>query len=97
MGCVICIKTGLNLDPSQSYRSIPLPSIKCLWEAPTQSAWESEYEASRILQTNGLDTLGDLLDAQKLRHLPRNARKLDVWNAGVDNLGSLLNLVGAMV
>jgi hypothetical protein len=68
-----------------------------LWEAPTQSAWESEYEASRICQMTGLVTLGDLLDAQKSDYTPSNARKLDKWNAGVDNLGSLLNLVGTMV
>jgi hypothetical protein len=45
----------------------------------------------------GFVTLGDLIDAQQSDYTPANAEKLDRWNAGVDNLGSLLNLVGAMV
>lgn len=97
IGCVICVKTGLVCDASQSYRTLLLPSPKSLWEAPTQSAWESEYEASRILQTSGLVTLGDLIDVQQSDFLPSNAQKLDKWNAGVDNLGTLLNLVSTMI
>ncbi|RDW74921.1 hypothetical protein BP6252_06063 [Coleophoma cylindrospora] len=97
IGCVICVKTGISCDPSLSYRNIPLPSLKSLWEAPTHSAWESEYGASHMLQASGLANLGDLIDAQQSGHLPLNAQKLDIWNAGIDNLGSLLNLVSTMV
>ena len=96
VGCVVCVKNGNTCDASQSYRTIPLPSPKSLWEAPTQSAWESEYEASLTFQTSGLVTLGDLIDVQQSDYTPSNARKLDKWNVGVDNLGSLLNLVGTM-
>ena len=46
---------------------------------------------------SGLVTLGDLIDAQKSGYMLSNAQKLDKWNAGVDNLGSLLNLVGTTV
>jgi hypothetical protein len=97
VGCAACNKTGTACDPSGSYRSIPLPSPKSLWEASSQSAWESECEASRMLQLSGLVTMGDLIDVQTARHTPSNARKLDLWNAGVDNLSSLLNLVVTMV
>ncbi len=97
IGCVICVKTGITCDPSLSYRDLPLPGLKSLWEATSQSAWELEYEASRDLQASGLETLGNLIDAQKSSHSTSNAQKLDKWNAGVDNLGSLLNLVGTMV
>ncbi|KAF2099004.1 hypothetical protein NA57DRAFT_76240 [Rhizodiscina lignyota] len=97
IGCAICVKTGVVCDPSQSYRSLPLPGLKYLWEAPSQAAWEVEYEASRVLQTSGLVTLGDLIDTQQSGYLVSNAQKLDKWNAGVDNLGSLLNLAGTMV
>ena len=97
IGCVICVKTGIACDPSQSYKFIPLPSLKSLWEAPTQSTWESEYEAGRILQTSGLATLGDLIDIQRSGYSISNAQKLDKWNAGIDNLGFLLNLVVTMV
>ena len=96
VGCVVCVKNGNVWDASQSYRSLPLPSPKSLWEAPTQSAWESEHEAWRNFQTSGLVTLGDLIDAQQSDYTPSNARRLDIWNAGVDNLGCLLNLVGTM-
>ena len=92
----MCVKNGNVCDTSQSYRNILLPCPKSLWEAPTQSAWESEYEACRIAQTGGLVTLGDLIDAQQSDYTPSNARKLDRWNAGADNLGCLLNLVGGM-
>ena len=97
VGCVVSVKNGNVCDASQSYRNLPLPNPKTLWEAPTQSAWESEYEACRILQSGGLVTLGDLIDAQLSDREPPNARNLDKWNAGADNLGCLLNLVGAMI
>ncbi|KAL9635777.1 MAG: hypothetical protein Q9164_003244 [Protoblastenia rupestris] len=96
VGCIVSVKNGNVCDPSQSYRTLPLPSPKSLWEAPTESAWESEYEACRILRTSGLVTLGDLIDAQRSDYTPSNARKLDNWNAGVDNLGCLLNLIHSM-
>lgn len=97
VGSVICVKTGIPCDPMQSYRTIPLPSLKSLWEASDQQTWESEYEATRNLQLSGLTTLGDLIDAQTSALVHKNAQKLDKWNAGIDNLGSLLNLVGSMV
>lgn len=43
-----------------------------------------------------MNTLGDLIDAQQSVDTPSNAQKLDRWNAGVDNLGCLLNLIGSM-
>lgn len=97
MGCAVCVKTGTPCDPSQSYRYLPLPGPKSLWEASSQSAWEQEYKANRNLQMSGLVTLGDLIDTQNSGSVLSNAQKLDKWNAGVDNLGSLLNLVGTTV
>ena len=97
IGCVICIKTGVACDPTQSYRSLPLPGLKSVWEAQTHSAWKLEYEANHHLHTSGLVTLGDLIDVQKAGYSMSNAQKLDKWNAGVDNLGSLLNLIETMV
>ena len=90
------MKNGNALDGSQSYKTLPLPSPKSLWEAPTQLVWESEYEAARKYQSCGLNTLGDLIDAQRADYTPSNAQELDRWNAGVDNLGCLLNLIGSM-
>lgn len=56
-----------------------------------------ECEATRTCQMSGLVTLGDLIDAQKSADISSSAKKLDDWNAGVDNFGALLNLVGGMV
>ena len=96
VGVAVCTKNGNICDASQSYKTLPLPGPKSLWEAPTQFAWESEYEACHVFQPNGLGTLGDLIDAQQSASIPANARKLDKWNAGADTLGCLLNLVGSM-
>jgi hypothetical protein len=97
IGCVTCMKGNVPFDTSQSYRVIPLPAPKSLWEASSRTAWESEYAASCKFQSNDLVTLGDLLDAQNSRHLPLAARQLDKWNAGMDNLGTLLNLVNTII
>jgi hypothetical protein len=96
LGCVVCVKTGIVCDPSQSYRHIPLPSSKYLWEAPTQAAWEKEQEAYRMLPGELL-TLGDLMDAQSNGFSPPHSHRLDKWNAGVDGVGVLLNLARNMV
>ena len=96
VGCVVCVKNGNVWTASPSYRNLRLPSPKTLWEAPTPPAWEAEYEACRLYQSGGLATLGDLIDAQRSDYTPSNAQRLDRWNAGVDNLGCLLNLVGTM-
>ena len=93
----MCVKTGTVCDPSGSYRALLLPSPKSLWEASSQTAWEAEYAATQSFQVGGLVTLGDLIDAQQSEYTPSNAQKLDRWNAGVDNSGFLLSLVGNMV
>ncbi|KAF2665020.1 hypothetical protein BT63DRAFT_82774 [Microthyrium microscopicum] len=97
IGTVICIKTGMMCDDSPSYKPIPLPALKSLWEASSESAWGFEYEATRNIQTSGLETFGDLMEAQKYRFLPSNAQRLDKWNAGVDNLGVLLTLASTII
>lgn len=84
-------------DTAQSYLNLQLPCSRSLWEAPTHVAWESERETIRTFQMSGLVTLGDLISAQQSEYTTSNANKLDSWNAGIDNLGTLLNLVGAMV
>ncbi|KAF2020806.1 hypothetical protein BU24DRAFT_456839 [Aaosphaeria arxii CBS 175.79] len=96
IGFVVCIKAGTTYDASHSYRALELPSPKVLWEATTRSAWEAENEMTRTFQMNDMATLGDLIDTQKAGYTPSNARKLDQWNTGVDTLGYLLNLVGAV-
>ena len=68
-----------------------------MWEASTRAAWEAERESTRIFYMNGLSTLGDLIDAQNSDYMDASARSLDDWNARIDNLGSLLNLVGGML
>lgn len=97
IGAVICVKTGRPVDTTHSYRILLLPSPKAVWEAPAQLSWHYEYEASRVTRICGLSTIGELLDAQELSHLTSNSRKLDKWNADIDNLGFLLNLIAPMM
>ncbi|GAM91293.1 hypothetical protein ANO11243_093410 [Dothideomycetidae sp. 11243] len=89
--------SGLAYDPMQSYRTIPLPGPKLLWEARTRAAFDKEFSAGGVLRSSGLISLGDLMDAQQSSHLADSAQKLDRWNASVDNLGLLLGLVGPML
>ncbi|KAJ9621115.1 hypothetical protein H2204_012009 [Knufia peltigerae] len=98
IGCAACVKTGGVCDSSGSTRSMALPGPKPVWEATSQTTWETEYAASRMLQMDGLVTVGDLVDTQhSARDDSVSARKLDCWNAGIDNAGSLVNLIGSMV
>ena len=96
VGFAVSIKNGNICDATQSYRTLPLPSPKSMWEASTQTAWESEHDAYCHSQTKNFTSVGDLIDAQNLPYTPSNARKLDMWNARIDNLGCLLNLVASM-
>lgn len=97
VGCVVRVKMNHAHDSTQSHRNLPLPAPKLLWEASSDIAWRSEYEASRILQASGLNCLGDLIDAHNSKELSVHSRKLDLWNASADNLGVLLNLVYTMI
>ncbi|KIW20786.1 hypothetical protein PV08_01364 [Exophiala spinifera] len=99
IGCAACVKTGGICDSSGSTRNMPLPGPKSIWEATSQTSWETEYAANRTLQMDhGLLTVGDLIDTQNSAcSNPASARKLDCWNAGIDNAGFLANLIGCMV
>lgn len=92
----MCIKTGNIFDTAQSYLNLQLPCSRSLWESSTHAAWESEREATRTFHTSDLVTLGDLIEAQQSEYTTASAIKMDNWNAGVDTLGNLLNLVGGM-
>lgn len=94
---VVCVKTGTPCETTQSFRALPLPSHKSLWEANTHSVWQSEYDAWCTMHSRGLSRFGDLIDAHKLAGDMANARRLDVWNAGADSLGILLNIATAMI
>lgn len=92
-----CVRTGTPCETTQRFRALPLPSHKSLWEASTHSAWQSEYDALSTMHSRGLSRLGDLIDAHERAGDIANARRLDVWNAGADGLGILLNMVAATV
>jgi hypothetical protein len=96
VGSIVCVKLSIPCDISQSYRVLPLPSSKALWEASTREAWEAEYTYDQA-HSHGLITLGDLLDVQKAESSAANTKRLDSWNASVDALGGLVNLVGTML
>jgi len=71
------------------------------WEAKTEAQWRTEYQnavsARNASHGGALKTFGDLIDAhQRVPGVERDER-LDVWNAGIDHLGMLLNLAVYMI
>jgi len=77
------------------FLSFPLCCNKVLWEAPSEAAWEEEYDFSTgKMEGVQLRTLGDLRDVQASGKLS-NVDVLDEWNAGVDGLGMLLTVATA--
>ncbi len=93
----IFIKTGAACEALDDFRDIPLSCPKSLWEARTQSAWQSEYELYKSMRRLGMNVLGDLIDACRQSDIESNRAKLDTWNSKADNLGVLLRLSTSMV
>jgi hypothetical protein len=89
---MVYIKIGVICDTCESYRQIPLPSPKGLWDARTRSSWQSENEVYKAMPRVGMESFGDLIDACKHSDSRSNKLKLDAWNTTVDNLGILLSL-----
>ena len=98
MSRVVCVKTGIPCDATESFRTLPLACPKTLWEASTRDAWVSEYHMyGATTPAARLNTFGCLIESKKQWKEPAHARKLDLWNAEVDKLGSLLNAAVSMV
>ena len=76
---------------------MPLPCTKTEWEARTEAQWRVEYENAMTSKGAALITFGDLIDAHKRSRSGRNSEGLDIWNAGIDHLGVLLNLAVHLV
>ncbi|KAF2143513.1 uncharacterized protein K452DRAFT_225511 [Aplosporella prunicola CBS 121167] len=94
---VVCVKTGLHCNASEGFRELSLPSTKFTWDANTQCSWQAEYESCRMMRGTSMSRLGELIDAKQGDKDSSNARRLDVWNSGIDTLGTLLNLATAFV
>jgi len=89
---VVCVKTGITCDATERFRSLPLPCAKSLWEARTEEEWVEEYKmCGGAVSHAGLDSFGDLMEANERLKEVSYARRLDVWNANADKLGTLLN------
>ncbi|KAF4635519.1 hypothetical protein G7Y89_g2575 [Cudoniella acicularis] len=59
--------------------------------------WAAARDFIENSPQHGMTFFGDLIEAHYGAGESINARKLDIWNAGIDNLGMLLNLSIAMV
>ncbi|KAF2846068.1 hypothetical protein T440DRAFT_459260 [Plenodomus tracheiphilus IPT5] len=95
---IVCVKTGIPCDATESFRTLPLACPKTLWEASTIEIWASEYDVYGATTPGaGLDSFGSLIESNKRCKEPAHARRLDVWIAQVDKLGSLLNAAVSMV
>jgi len=89
-------RNRLSCPFSNFYRELFVSCSKSEWEAKSESQWkfESQKAAASI---GSLRTFGDLKDAHQ--RVPGNlgSDALDVWNAGIDQLGMTLNLAVYMV
>lgn len=86
---------GVPCRVADSTEGMPLPCTKTEWEAQTEEDWRREYYKARDSQsTASIQTFGDLANAYKGSPADRatKATQLEAWNAGIDNLGVLLNL-----
>jgi hypothetical protein len=92
---VASVKARVECDALEGFLNLPLPSSKVLWEASTRPLWEFEYEIDALEKSSRVSTVGELIDAHQRPSDFLNAR-LDTWNAGIDDLGFLLNLTTAM-
>ncbi|QGA13108.1 hypothetical protein EYB26_000753 [Talaromyces marneffei] len=86
---------GVPCRVADSTEGMPLPCTKTEWEAQTEEDWRREYYKARSSQsTASIQTFGDLANASRGSPAERHAKatQLEAWNAGIDNLGVLLNL-----
>lgn len=93
---VASVKSRMECYALEGFFNLPLPSSKLLWEASTSPLWQFEYELDALKKTSRVSTIGELVNAQQRPNDFLNAR-LDAWNAGIDELGFLLNLATATV
>jgi len=91
----ISMSTGIEgCDAFYEFAELPLCSPKILWEAKTRADWEAEYTAYSAGYDTGMHTLGMLMDAHSRGHEDiSKSSLLDLWNARIDNLGELLNIM----
>jgi hypothetical protein len=92
---VFYIRTEVRCKITEVTRFVPLPCTKTEWEARTEEDWRREYTKARNAQTvTSLQVFGDLVDAHRCSPAERllKAKELEAWNAGIDNLGVLLNV-----
>lgn len=98
LSVVYQIRSGVPGVPCRvagSTEGMPLPCTKTEWEAQTEEDWRREYYKARNSQsTASIQTFGDLANAYKGLPADRAAKatQLEAWNAGIDNLGVLINL-----
>ncbi|QKX57612.1 uncharacterized protein TRUGW13939_04730 [Talaromyces rugulosus] len=89
---VFCIQSNLPCLFAVTLQDKPLPSSKTEWEAQNESQWRTEHMLAEVRRSQ-LSLFIDLFDA----HRTNNATKLNIWNAGIDNLGMLLNFSANML
>lgn len=88
---VASVKASIDCDALELFADLALPSSKVLWEASTDPLWQFEYELDSLEKCPRLSSVGDLIQAHQRPNSVTNAQ-LDTWNAGIDDLGFLLNL-----
>ncbi|KAK2051938.1 hypothetical protein LY76DRAFT_527623 [Colletotrichum caudatum] len=96
---IASVKVGICCDILESWKDLPLPCHKVQWAASTQEAWKEETIALSYLHDSPrqISSFGELLECNRAAGTGHNAKKLDIWNSGADNIGNLLNLATTLM
>ncbi|KAF0325421.1 hypothetical protein GQ607_007455 [Colletotrichum asianum] len=93
------VRMGMPCGILDAWHNLRLPCHQSQWTANTSDEWKEETEA--LSSMRNLDkrpvTFGDLYELNKGANHQAVIDRLDVWNAGVDNLGVLLNVAVNMI
>lgn len=74
-----------------------MPCSKMEWESNIEDDWEREHKHNSMASNTAMCTLGDLVEAHRQPPDAQSFKKLSTWNAGIDNLGMLLNVAVRLV
>ncbi|WYZ41113.1 hypothetical protein EsH8_V_000008 [Colletotrichum jinshuiense] len=96
---VASVKIGISCVVLETWKELPLPCHKAQWAATTRESWEEETYALRNHRKRGPNPpcFEGLLRCHQNAGEAKNAERLDVWNAGADSIGNLLNLATTMM
>ncbi|KAL0943087.1 C6 finger domain [Colletotrichum truncatum] len=96
---ISCVKVGIDCSVLEVWDTLRLPCHKAQWAATTLEDWKEETDALQYLHSRGKPptNFAELYQLSRGTNGMAGSDRLDSWNAGVDNIGVLLNVVVNML